>query len=148
MTLEDILANIKIEPASCHTWQRFRQPAGYGTVWFEGKKWQVHRLIWTIEVGPIPNGLLVCHHCDNPPCCNVSHLFLGTSKDNSEDMASKGRANGGRFRGNEVAGSKLTEFQVLEIRKDDRAYKILSDNYGVSIAQVSRIKNKERWGWL
>lgn len=52
--------------------------------------------MWEHENGPIPVGMLACHHCDNPPCCNPAHVFIGTHKDNARDMARKGRARGGK----------------------------------------------------
>ena len=61
---------------------------------------------------PIPAGLGVCHHCDNPPCCNPRHLFLGTATDNMRDAVRKGRIATGERNGR----AKLTEAQVLEIR--------------------------------
>ncbi len=56
-----------------------------------GIKWRVTRLIWTVTEGPIPEGQFVLHECDNPRCINLDHLFLGTAKENSEDMVRKGR---------------------------------------------------------
>jgi hypothetical protein len=53
-----------------------------------------HRHAWLLSNGPIPPGMSICHHCDNPPCCNPAHLFLGTQRDNIQDAVSKGRMRG------------------------------------------------------
>jgi hypothetical protein len=75
----------------CREWQGARQPTGYGEITVNGKSATTHRLAWELAHGPIPTGMCVCHHCDNPPCCEPSHLFLGTHKDNMQDAAKKGR---------------------------------------------------------
>ena len=69
-------------------------PSGYGVIGrgTRGQGWtSTHRLAWELANGPIPPGLDVCHHCDNPPCCDVEHLFLGTRAENMADMMAKGR---------------------------------------------------------
>lgn len=68
-----------------------RDQHGYGRSWFEGRVWKVHRLVWTQVYGPIPEGVGVLHRCDNPPCFNVEHLFLGDQAVNIADMVAKGR---------------------------------------------------------
>lgn len=77
-------------PSGCHEWNGTRRN-GYGRLSYRGKIYSAHRIAWELVNGPIPDGILLCHSCDNPPCCNIEHLWLGTSKDNSRDMSSKGR---------------------------------------------------------
>lgn len=64
---------------------------GYGYIAVNSFPARAHRVAWELANGPIPAGLQVCHTCDNPPCCNVDHLFLGRPQDNSADMVRKGR---------------------------------------------------------
>jgi hypothetical protein len=78
--------------AGCAIWLgKTNGPAGYGYVRSGARRVLVHRLSWEREHGPIPPGLCVLHECDNPPCFNTGHLFLGTMRANSLNMLSKGR---------------------------------------------------------
>lgn len=78
---------------------------------------QAHRAAWMIYCGPIPEGMCVCHHCDNPGCVNPDHLFLGTRKDNTQDMIAKGRhIEGARIRGERLRGRKMPDEQKAKIR--------------------------------
>lgn len=81
----------------CWLWTGARMKNGYGVVWLAepiGRMGLVHRVAWELTNGPIPDGLFACHRCDNPPCCNPDHLFLGTVRDNALDMVAKGRSIG------------------------------------------------------
>ena len=89
-------ARIKHDPdAGCLTWTGYRNPKGYGTINVAGTPVYAHRLSWENANGPIPEGKCILHKCDNPPCCNPDHLFLGTRAENNADMVAKGRARQG-----------------------------------------------------
>lgn len=95
-TPEDFWASVeKLDSNSCWLWLAGRDIDGYGTLRYQTVDWRSHRLAWFLTNGPIPDGLHVLHSCDNPPCCNPAHLFLGTNADNMKDKARKGRANKG-----------------------------------------------------
>lgn len=97
----------------CWEWTGYKIKTGYGRLGVHGKNELAHRVAWTLTNGAIPDGLCVLHKCDNPPCCNPNHHFLGTKLDNVTDMRSKGRDN---YLNGEAHGSaKLTTGQVLEI---------------------------------
>jgi len=100
-----------IRPSGCHEWQGAINAAGYGQVKRDGKMLMVHRLMYEMRVGPIPDWAFVLHYCDNRRCANPEHLFLGTHQDNMDDMVAKGRqARGerhGRYRGKRCEGGGL-----------------------------------------
>lgn len=94
LSMESILNKyIKIENNGCWNWIGWKDRKGYGQAHFQSKRFFSHRLSWIFYKGEIPIGLYVCHKCDNPSCCNPDHLFLGTQKDNIQDMMKKGRGN-------------------------------------------------------
>lgn len=97
-----------------------------------------HRFAYELVVGPIPDGLHVCHSCDNRYCVNPSHLFVGTAKDNIHDMIAKGRKT--ILQGEQLPITKITWEQVLSIRADGRSCVDIALEYGISPQQVSKIK--------
>jgi hypothetical protein len=109
----------------------------------------VHRLSWILANGAIPDGMSVLHRCDNPPCVNPEHLFLGTQRDNNLDMRAKGRE--GRFdrKGEANGHAKLTLSQAREIRaryaSGGISQEALGRNYGIPQAHVSRIVLNRAW---
>jgi hypothetical protein len=100
---------------ACWEWVGYRNADGYGRVRVAGVVWYVHRLSWTLGRGPIPPGVMVCHHCDNPPCVNPAHLFLGTAADNARDKAAKGRTCPPNPRAAHLAGLGLTAPEIVAL---------------------------------
>ena len=86
-------AKVTGPPGECWPWIGAAHDKGYGEVGLDGGVVRTHRLAYTLAVGPIPKGMHVLHHCDNPACCNPGpgHLFLGTNQDNMRDKVAKGR---------------------------------------------------------
>ena len=107
--------------------------AGHVRIRLDDKsRMMTHRLAWeAYHAEPIPDGLIVCHRCDNPKCFNPHHLFLGTHKDNTQDMIKKGRNRPPR---------KLTIEQTMEISRSFLPSSTLAVQYGVTSARVRQIK--------
>jgi hypothetical protein len=109
-------ARVAKVPDGCWVWQGARTPKGYGNFGGGDKtgRWclYVHRLSWEVHTGKIPDGLCVLHRCDNPPCVNPEHLFLGTKEENNHDCWVKGRYSRGEGRWKAV----LKEKEIPAIR--------------------------------
>ncbi|MCH8067616.1 MAG: HNH endonuclease [Nanoarchaeota archaeon] len=116
----------------CWEWQARRSPDGYGEVGLNHKRYLAHRVSYSISNGYIPQGMFVCHKCDNPPCVNPDHLFLGTADDNMKDMVSKGRA---------AIQTNLKKEDVLYIYGKRRCLtrEVLSKMFNISSTIISNI---------
>ena len=131
----------------CIEWTGSKNSADYGMIGVRGRKLVLtHRLAWELKNGEIPSGMYICHKCDNPPCMNTDHLFLGAPKDNSIDRNIKGRqaSHKGRLNGR----AKLTEDQVMEIRSDSRGHRKIAIDYKISAAVVLSIRHGRSWAHL
>ncbi len=139
----------------CWLWRGATSRRGYGNFGVNGRSTVTSRYAWELTRGPIPKGLCVLHHCDNPPCCNPAHLFLGTRGDNARDMLSKGRhwSQTGiqPLRGQAVGNARLTEQAVRTIR---RRYACgepqgqIAQGFGVSRTAIGRVVRSEVWAWV
>lgn len=148
--------NIK-GPDDCWEWQGGNNGAGHGqfyikTVSGKAVREYAHRISWMLKFGDIPEGMLVCHKCDNPPCCNPKHFFVGTPRDNMQDASKKGRCKPSYFRGEQFSRTKLKEKDVLEIKRLLREGKVsesqIARNYHVTIQAIYLIKTGRNWAWL
>lgn len=134
----------------CWEWLAFCDKDGYGKCNFNRQSKLVHRIVWELINGLIPNGLSVLHKCDNPRCCNPEHLFLGTHLDNNRDMVAKGRNNPSK--GEKQRSHKLTELDVIAIRKryanGEKKVSKLANEYGVNRNTIYDVINRKYWNWL
>lgn len=129
----------------CILWLSSVDLNGYGQIRKDWLRMQAHRLAWILVNGPIKNNLKVCHHCDNPLCVNVAHLFLGTQRQNMEDKVKKGR----QSKGQNHYAAKLTDIQIKEIlikyASGIPTQRMLSEEYGVCQSIISEIISRKRW---
>jgi hypothetical protein len=130
----------------CWEWCGRKDTNGYGRIHIINRSVLVHRLVWEIEKGVIPVGLCICHKCDNPPCSNPNHLFLGTQQENVIDCIQKGRGN--RAFGEKITTSKLTQSAVAQIKESlasgEETKKVARD-FGVSRITIANIRKGKVW---
>jgi hypothetical protein len=130
--------------AGCWPWTAHRNSQGYGQVQVDGRSRPAHRVAWSLTNGSPPSGLLVCHSCDNPPCCNPGHLFLGTHKDNADDCMRKGRHISSDPQ--TCPRAKLTWADVHAIRRQaHRSRRELAASYGVHKKTIGEILRGNTW---
>ncbi len=144
-----ISENIKKMPNGCWEWKRSRQLSGHGSICFKIGVFRAHRVSYLAFKGEIPKEMCVCHSCDNPPCCNPEHLWLGTKKDNSIDMWKKGRR--ASFRGIKNGRAKLTEERVLILRENENNMEkltSLSKDFGIDLATVYNVISRRTWNHI
>ncbi len=138
-------------PDECWEWQGGISSSGYGNFQHASKQYGAHRFSYELNFGQIPDGMHVCHTCDNRRCVNPSHLWAGTHRDNMDDRCAKGRTVGQRP-GEGSTVSKLTNEQVLEIRaiyaRGGRTQASVAQQFGVDTSLISLIVNRKRWGHL
>ena len=155
--LASVLSEMRKE-GDCLVWPKCRDRDGYGSITYQCRAAKTHRLVWELANGPIPKGLFVLHSCDNPPCCNLQHLRLGTIQDNNNDRTTRGRTAKGdrsgarlhpeRFTGRvgtDNPSAKIDVPIVRAIRASTKSYQKTADAFGVSKSLVAQICRKEAW---
>jgi hypothetical protein len=146
----------KVEPASgCWNWVGPSKGGGYGQFsyqvgWGRTRQVTAHRFAWEMAYGPIPDGLLVCHACDNRKCVRLTHLWLGTDLDNARDKMDKGRDNlaSRKWSSQPRTGVKISfdDAEAIRFRASrGESKQVLASEYGVSHSLVSLIVHGKRW---
>jgi len=133
---------------NCWEWIGAKNQDGYGNCGLINGIWErSHRLSWKLHFGDIPEGMLVCHHCDNPSCVRPDHLFLGNHHDNLQDSYNKGRPLQGL--GLSLPGqgyqNRLTWADVHAIRESQEKRSLLATKFGVSLRMIFLIRANKRW---
>jgi hypothetical protein len=142
----------KGKPLECWPWiaafRNNRVSLKYGAFWLNGRHQPASRVALILSGVDVPEGMDVCHRCDNPPCCNPAHLFVGTAQDNMDDKTSKSR----QVMGCRVHTAKLTAEDVLAIRalKPEQPgqrglAKALAEKYGVRQTHINDIWARRTW---
>jgi len=140
-----------IKAGDCWNWTGATNGIGYGRLGHRGKQVSAHRFSYELVYGRIPDGMLVCHHCDNPGCVRPSHLFLGTNSDNMKDSVAKGRYKAPDTRGELSGNSRIAENDVHEIR---RLYslgvtqELLGRMWKITQQHVSNVVTKKNWAHI
>lgn len=135
----------------CWEWRGYVHPTGYGQIGRGAAGEGVihtHRAAYMVAKGEIPDGLWVLHTCDNRLCCNPDHLWLGTPKQNTQDMIAKGRRRKASDtpRGEDVSLAKLTEEMVRAMRAEPpMTFRALGEKYGVTAATANKVILRRTW---
>lgn len=153
-----LLAKRVITDAGCWEWTGSRAPAGYGAMSFHGKRTLVSRVSAAVFLGfSLDAALFVCHHCDNPPCFNPAHLFIGTAADNTQDRISKGRPGPAdalrgkrspKTQGSRHVNAKLSEADIPEIRAllaNGLPQTRIAARFEVSSTTINHIAHGKAW---
>ena len=130
-------------PDDCWEWTaQARHNGGYGKMSAgRGIILRAHRLSWNLHHGPIPDGMCICHRCDNPSCCNPAHLFLGTHLENVHDMWAKDRGRAPPVQSGETHPmATIPDSELPAIRVSKETHSALGRKYGVSHQTIRRIR--------
>lgn len=138
----------QVTDSGCWEWSAARTAAGYGELRYERTTVRAHRLAYEAWVGTIPDGQVVRHKCDNPPCINPDHLETGTQRDNMRDMSERGRHGKTGAKGSTNGQAKLTEQQVRDILircQTERSNIVIANDYGVHKGTIKSIRARRFW---
>lgn len=135
--------------SACWPWSGARHPKGYGNFMATRRMTRIaHRLAYLLAHGELPSDKMVCHSCDNPACCNPAHLFLGSAKENSQDMVKKMRSPHGERQGH----TRLSQREVQAIHRLNAMKRLtqreIGEAFGISQQTTNAIINKRNWKYI
>lgn len=140
----ELLLKKTFRQGDCLVWMFAKNAYGYGKVANGKGGWVLaHRAVWGALNGTIPEGVEVCHKCDNRACINPDHLFLGTHQENMSDMKQKGRAKG--LVGVDNHKCKITPSIAAEIIRSSKPRHELANRFGVTVCMIGRIQRRVAW---
>jgi hypothetical protein len=134
--------------AGCWNWTASISKNGYGSFKLFGKAQTTSRVAYWIGHGTPAGEMMVLHTCDNRACCNPAHLYLGDVKQNTRDMMERGRHRSGPVKGEQNGNAKLSEADVLEIKRQIAAgdkNQAIADRFGATHQMISKIRNGHFW---
>ncbi|RPI85131.1 MAG: hypothetical protein EHM34_00045 [Nitrosopumilales archaeon] len=144
-----LLSRIDIKDNGCWEWKGAKHRQGYGNIGYKRKVCLAHRISWKLFRGDLRDDILVLHKCDNPPCINPDHLFLGSDRDNVLDSISKGRFY--RAKGKDHYFSRFSNEQIKEIRKLSESgitYDKIAKLFDSHKATICHIVKRKSWKHL
>jgi hypothetical protein len=143
-----VAMRLRVDPSGCHVYAGPTNASGYGILGrgkaMGGGMALAHRVAYEAAYGPIPDGLVVCHRCDNPPCCNPEHLFAGTLAENNADRDSKHCG----IRGERVHFARLREVDIPEIRRlrsEGHSLREIASKFGVTDSTIHAVVSRQTW---
>lgn len=140
-----LLHRARLDENGCWIWVGSKDTGGYGLISRDCRTSKAHRISYQAFVGPIPDGLVICHSCDTPACINPDHLRAGTMKDNAIDRETRGRRD---VKGEQVGTSKLTEQDVKSIVSSGLTGRALAKIFNVSPSTISCVRTGKSWNHL
>lgn len=145
---ERLRLQLEVTSSGCWEFARGRTGGGYGAFYVgNGRCKGAHVVAYEVWKGPVSKGMFVCHTCDNPPCCNPNHLFLGTAQDNKDDEVCKER----HIRGSRNNTSKLSENNVEYIKQllnSGESPAKIARQFNVHRNSIYYIRDGKNWSWL